>query len=84
MLNGQNFCTMKVYEMLKLGGEMLKLMSANEVNRDDWRFVPMYDEFRAMRHNGMKYREAVRMLAEDYHISRATVERAIKRLEREC
>ena len=75
---------MKVYEMLKLGGEMLKLMSANEVNRDDWRFVPMYDEFRAMRHNGMKYREAVRMLAEDYHISRATVERAIKRLEREC
>lgn len=75
---------MKVYEMLKLGGEMLKLMSENEVNRDDWRFVPMYDEFRAMRHNGMKYRETVRMLAEDYHISRATVERAIKRLEREC
>ena len=75
---------MKVYEMLKLGGEMLKLMSANEVNRDDWRFVSMYEEFRVMRHNGMKYREAVRMLAEDYHISRATVERAIKRLEREC
>lgn len=75
---------MKVYEMLKLGGEMLKLMSANEVNRDDWRFVPLYEEFRAMRHNGMKYREAVRMLAEDYHISRATVERAIKRLERDC
>ena len=75
---------MKVYEMLKLGGEMLKLMSANEVNRDDWRFVPMYEEFRAIRHNGMKYREAVRMLAEDYHISRATVERAIKRLERDC
>ena len=84
MLNGQNFCTMKVYEMLKLGGEMLKLMSENEVNRDDWRFVPMYEEFRVMRHNGMKYREAVRMLAEDYHISRATVERAIKRLERDC
>ena len=75
---------MKVYEMLKLGGEMLKLMSENEVNRDDWRFVPLYEEFRAMRHNGMKYREAVRMLAEDYHISRATVERAIKRLERDC
>ena len=75
---------MKVYEMLKLGGEMLKLMSENEVNRDDWRFVPMYEEFRAIRHNGMKYREAVRMLAEDYHISRATVERAIKRLERDC
>ena len=75
---------MKVIELLKLGGEMLKLMSENEVNRDDWRFVPLYEEFQTMRQNGMKYREAVRMLAEDYHISRATVERAIKRLERDC
>ena len=72
---------MKVIELLKIGCEMLKLMSQNEVNRDDWRFVPMYDEFQQMRKNGVKYREAVRMLAEDYHISRATVERAIKRLE---
>lgn len=75
---------MKVIELLKIGGEMLKLMSRNEVNRDDWRFVPMYEEFQEMRDKGVKYREAVRMLAEDYHVSRATVERAIKRLEREC
>lgn len=75
---------MKVIELLKIGGEMLKLMSHNEVNRDDWRFVPMYDEFQQMRKNGVKYREAVRMLAEDYHVSRATVERAIKRLESDC
>lgn len=75
---------MKVIELLKIGCEMLKLMSQNEVNRDDWRFVPMYDEFQQMRKNGVKYREAVRMLAEDYHVSRATVERAIKRLESDC
>lgn len=75
---------MKVIELLKLGGEMLKLMSENEVNRDDWRFVPMYEEFQEMREKGVKYREAVRMLAEDCHISRATVERAIKRLDSYC
>jgi hypothetical protein len=75
---------MKVYEMLKLGGEMLKLMSENEVNRDDWHFVKMYEEFQIMRRNGVKYRECVRLLAEDYHIGRATVERAIKRLDSEC
>ena len=75
---------MKVIELLKIGGEMLKLMSENEVNRDDWRFVPMYEEFQEMRDKGVKYREAVRMLAEDYHVSRATVERAIRRLEGEC
>lgn len=75
---------MKVIELLKLGGEMLKLMSENEVNRDDWRFVPLYEEFQEMREKGVKYREAVRMLAEDHHISRATVERAIKRLDSDC
>jgi hypothetical protein len=75
---------MKVIELLKIGGEMLKLMSENEVNRDDWRFVTMYEEFQIMRRNGVKYRECVRLLAEDYHIGRATVERAIKRLDLEC
>lgn len=75
---------MKVVELLKIGAEMLKLMSRNEVNRDDWRFVPMYEDFQEMRDKGVKYREAVRMLAEDYHVRRATVERAIKRLEGEC
>ena len=75
---------MKVVELLKIGGEMLKLMSRNEVNRDDWRFVPMYEDFQEMRDKGVKYREAVRMLAEEYRVSRATVERAIRRLEGEC
>lgn len=75
---------MKRYEALKLVGGTLKMLSDFEVNYDDWRFVPLYEEFQEMRDKGMKYREAVRMLAEDYHISRASVERAIKRLESDC
>ena len=75
---------MKVIELLKIGGEMLKVMSRNEVLRDDWRFIQMYEEFHIMRGNGIKYREAVRMLSEDYNIGRATVERVIKRLGSEC
>ena len=75
---------MKRYEALKLVGGTLKMLSVFEVNYDDWRFVPLYEEFQEMRDKGMKYRETVRMLAEDYHISRASVERAIKRLESDC
>lgn len=75
---------MKKYEALKLIGGTLKMLSDFEVNYDDWRFVPMYEEFQEMREKGVKYREAVRMLAEDYRVSRATVERAIRRLERDC
>lgn len=75
---------MKVVELLKIGAEMLKLMSKHDVNRDDWRFVQMYEEFLEMRSKGVKYREAVRMLAIDYNVSRATIERAIRRLEGDC
>lgn len=75
---------MKVVELLEIGGKMLKLMSENDVNRDYYRFVPMYYEFIQMRRNGMKYREAVRMLADDYKTSKASIERAIKKLSQDC
>ena len=75
---------MKAVELLKIGSEMLKLMSENDVNRDDWRYIPMYEEFVEMRRKGVKYRECVRMLSEDYHIGTSTVERAIRRLGMEC
>lgn len=75
---------MKVIELLKMASEMLKVMSENDVMRDDWRFVPMYEEFQNMRENGLKYRECIRLLSEGYHVSRATIERAIRRLDSEC
>ena len=75
---------MKRYEALKLVGGTLKMLSDLEVVLDDWRFVPMYEEFRTMRKHGVKYRECVRAMATDYNVSRATIERAIKRLEGEC
>lgn len=75
---------MKKVELLKILAEGLKMLSENEVMRDDYRYVPMYEAFVNMRSSGVKYRSAVRMLAEEYHVSRATVERIIKRLEGDC
>ena len=75
---------MKKVELLKILAEGLKMLSENEVMRDDYRYVPMYEAFMNMRSSGVKYRSAVRMLAEEYRIGRATVERIIKRLEGDC
>lgn len=75
---------MKRYEALKLVGGTLKMLSEYEVILDDWRFVDMYEQFKMMRKHGVKYRECVRVLADDNNVSRATIERAIKRLEGEC
>ena len=75
---------MKVAELLKIGIELLKLMSENDVKRDDWRYVKMYHEYLHMRKMGIKYRAVIQLLSEEYHISKASVERALKRLGREC
>ena len=75
---------MKIVELLKLAAETLKTMSCHDVLRDDWRFVPMYEEYHNMRSMGIKYSEVIRMLAEDYNVGRSTVERAIRRLSKEC
>lgn len=71
-------------ELLKIMREGLKKLSDCEVMRDDYRYIGLYEEFQNMRSAGLKYREAVRQLAKEYHIGRATVERAVKRLEGEC
>lgn len=75
---------MKVVELLKIGSELLKLMSDNDVKRDDYRFVKMYHEYLNMRRKGIKYRAVVQMLADEYHTSKASIERAIRRLGKEC
>lgn len=75
---------MKIVELLEMGDKMLKLMSEKDVKRDYYRFVPMYYEYQNMRKNGVKYREAIRMLAEDYNTSKASIERAIRKLSEDC
>lgn len=71
---------MKVVELLKISGEMLKVMSENDIMRDDYRYVKMYEAYRNMRANKMKHTAAVGELSEEYKVSDRTVERVIKRL----
>jgi flagellar basal body rod protein FlgB len=75
---------MKAVELLKIGKELLKMMSENDVKRDDYKFVKMYQEYLAMRKNGVKYRAVIQMLSEEYHTSKASIERAIRRLGKDC
>ena len=75
---------MKVVELLKIGKELLKMMSENDVKRDDYKFVKMYQEYLTMRKNGVKYRATIQMLSEEYSTSKASVERAIRRLSKDC
>ena len=77
------FCTMKLFELLKISSPALKMLSNSEAARDDWRYVKLYEDFQNMRRLGVKYAEVVRRLAESYGIGRATVERVVARLGRD-
>lgn len=75
---------MKVTELLKISCEALKLMSENGIYLDDYKYVSAYEQFLRMRSFGIKYRSAISMLAEERHIGERTLQRAFKRLAREC
>ena len=75
---------MKVIELLKLGAETLKKMSQNGIFIDDWKYVEAYEHFLRMRELGVKYNVAIKEAANDLHVTKRTLQRAFKRLSKEC
>jgi len=75
---------MKMIELLKITTEALKLMSANGIYVDDYKYVDAYEQFLRMRMFGIKYRAAIAILAEERGIGERTLQRAFKRLSSEC
>lgn len=75
---------MKVVELLKIGTPILSIMSGNGIMLDDYRYLKAYEEYQNMRYNKVKYREAIRMLAEENDVSQRTLERIFRRLSGEC
>ena len=74
---------MKRVEILKLGRELLKVMSDNDLRIDDYRFVAMFYEYEFLRKEREKYNNAIDLLADKYKVSQSKVKRIIRRLERE-
>lgn len=70
---------MEIAKIIELGQGLLKLLSENDVRIGDWKYIKLYDEYKNMRANGIKYRYAVAQLAAMHNISRAKVERIIRR-----
>lgn len=75
---------MKVYEMLKLGAETLKTMSRNGIYLKDYEYLDAYERFKRMRGHGVKYDCAIMDISEELCIAKRTLQRAFKRLSREC
>ena len=75
---------MKATELLMVGRPLLSLMAKNGIMRDDYKYLKAYEEYQNMRHNRVKYRSAIRMLAEENNVSESTLERIFRRLSGDC
>ena len=75
---------MKVYEMLKLGAETLKTMSRNGIYLKDYEYLEAYERFKLMRSHGVKYDSALMDISSELRVAKRTLQRAFKRLSREC
>lgn len=74
---------MKAVNLLKIGAELLKMMSICDLKVNDWQYVEMYSEYVKERKNHTKYDVVIMNLSKEYGISESSVKRLIRRFERE-
>ena len=74
---------MKVVEFLKIGQEMLKLMSLFDLRRDDYKHIELYEEYMVLRGEGEKVDYIFATLSSKYNVSESTIKRIVKRLSKE-
>lgn len=74
---------MEVANVVRLASELLKVLSENDGTINDWKYLPMYDEFVEMRNKQVKYRVAIDELSAKYNMSNSKIERVIRRFKKD-
>lgn len=74
---------MKSVEFLKIAREMLKLMSANDLRREDYKHIELYDDYTHLRGEGEKVEYILSVLSSRYKLSESTIKRIVRRFSRE-
>ena len=75
---------MKIAELIKFNGKILKFLSENGIRINDYQYSELYDEYTCMVTNNEKKEYIYAVLSEKYNIPRRTLLRIIKRLSASC
>ena len=75
---------MKVGELLKIGGEMLKTLHDNGISMDDYKYLPLFEDFHVMKEQGDKTTYIVTVLSERYNVCERKVYKLLQRLLKDC
>ena len=81
--NLDNISEISGYMLLKLNLNQVKLMSKFGLSVDDVKYVPMYEEYLSLRHDGVPKERIYQYFRTKYHVSESTAKRVVKRLSRQ-
>ena len=76
------FCVMEIISLLKLGENILELMSKNDIKVTDYKYISLYDKYLKLREERCKYWYAIKVLSEEYEISESAVCRLIRKFSK--
>ena len=74
---------MKAIELIKVNRKAFALASEIGLHLEDWKYIALYDEYRAMRGENEKYNYTIAFLSKKYGIGESSVKRLIRRMEQE-
>ena len=75
---------MKVIEAVRFCGDMLKRLHDFGITTDDYRYLPLYDDFERMRSEGNKTTYIVATLSQRYGICERKVYKVVRRFAQDC
>ena len=75
---------MKVADLVKFSGEMLKRLHDFGISTDDYQYMQMYEDFERMRLEGHKTTYIVAYLSERYGMCERKVYKIVRRFRQEC
>lgn len=75
---------MKVYEIIKLGGNLLDLLQKSCISMDDCRYLEMYEEYEKLTNEGAGRARTAAYLAKKYSISERRVYYLLKKFQKDC
>jgi len=75
---------MKVAEILKLGGEMFRILNILGIKVSMYEYVPLYEEYLYRRSRGEKMTSIVARLSDKYCMCERKVYKVIKTLGKDC
>ena len=75
---------MKAIELVKISSPMMKMLHENGISIDDYKHLPMLQDFHDMKNGGDKTTYIVATLAEKYKICERKVYKLLKRLLKDC